>query len=236
MIPERRRPLKGSSARGNPLRPPRRLDRCYAASAVCGADVSGVLVPEGSAGSRADRTRPWPWSRALRNSRTWPAGLSRTVLVAESGTAATEASGSGIKPRSSWPSVSDRGRFSGLGLGSLRRRPTCRSSHGRGSAMAWFNRSRVTRRWGRSTRDRPGGARGPGEPRRRRDDRPLIRGCGRSGDHSPRRASAGAEAGDELLELPRVASVRGVEVLPLGNESDAVVPLHAPMPEDPFER
>jgi len=47
--------------------------------------------------------------------------------------------------------------------------------------------------------------------------------------------SAGTQAAGEILELTRVAGVRGVEVLALRDETDPVVPLNAPALEDPLE-
>ena len=49
-------------------------------------------------------------------------------------------------------------------------------------------------------------------------------------------ALAGAEAGREFFELPRVAGMRRVEMLALRNEPDAVVPLDAAFPQDSLER
>lgn len=97
--------------------PDRRLDRWYYAAAVSAADFTGMLVPEGLGWLEDGSTYSMPVSaKPIRHKDVFD-GLSRTVMIAESGDYTVDGGCTWVSPRYSWPYGSDCGRYTEFGLG-----------------------------------------------------------------------------------------------------------------------
>jgi prepilin-type N-terminal cleavage/methylation domain-containing protein len=101
--------------------PERRLDRWYYASTVSPQEFSGILVPEGL--GWIDGGSSYTVAIAAKPTRLKDVtdGLSRTMMIAESGDYTVDGGFTWASPRYSWPYGSDCGRFTGSGLGSTGR-------------------------------------------------------------------------------------------------------------------
>lgn len=99
--------------------PERRLERWYFASAVSPADFAGILVPEGLGWIEGESRYAVTIAAKPTRYKDVTDGLSRTLMMAESGDYTIDGGGSWISPRYSWPYASDCGRYVGLGLGSF---------------------------------------------------------------------------------------------------------------------
>lgn len=98
--------------------PARRLDRWYYAAAVPAAEFTGILVPEGLGWIEDGSSYTVPISIRPMRHKDVVDGLSRTMMMAESGDYSIDGGGTWVAPRYSWPYGSDCGRYAGLGLGS----------------------------------------------------------------------------------------------------------------------
>ena len=99
--------------------PERRVDRWYYASSVSAQEFSGVLVPEGLGWIENGSRYTVAIATAPTRAQHVTDGLSRTLMIAESGDYTTDGGGTWVAPRYSWPYASDCGRFTGSGLGSM---------------------------------------------------------------------------------------------------------------------
>jgi len=99
--------------------PSQRLDRWYYASSVTPQEFTGILVPEGLGWSESGATYIVPVAAAPTRVKNVVDGLSRTLMIAESGDYTIDAGSTWTSPRYSWPYSSDCGRFTGSGLGSM---------------------------------------------------------------------------------------------------------------------
>lgn len=99
--------------------PERRLDRWYYASSVSPEEFTGILVPEGLGWIDGGSSYTVAIAAKPKRLKDVTDGLSRTVMMAESGDYTVDGGGTWVSPRYSWPYGSDCGRFTGSGLGSL---------------------------------------------------------------------------------------------------------------------
>lgn len=98
--------------------PERRVDRWYYASSVSAQEFTGMLVPEGLGWIEDGSRYTVAIATAPTRAKHVTDGLSRTLMIAESGDYTTDGGCTWVAPRYSWPYASDCGRFTGSGLGS----------------------------------------------------------------------------------------------------------------------
>jgi len=98
--------------------PERRLDRWYYASSVSPREFSGILVPEGLGWIEGGSSYTVAIAAKPTRLKDVTDGLSRTLMIAESGDYTLDGGCTWASPRYSWPYGSDCGRFTGSGLGS----------------------------------------------------------------------------------------------------------------------
>ncbi|MFM7183902.1 MAG: DUF1559 domain-containing protein [Planctomycetota bacterium] len=99
--------------------PAARIGRWYHAASVTAADFTGILVPEGLGWQEADSTYVVKLRARSTRMQDVSDGLSKTVMVAESGDYLLDDGHSWATPRYSWPYVSDCSRFAAWGVGEL---------------------------------------------------------------------------------------------------------------------
>lgn len=98
--------------------PSRRLDRWYYPTAVSQQEFTGILVPEGLGWIEEGSGYTVPTASKPTRLKDVTDGLSRTVMIAESGDYTVDDGATWLSPRYSWPYVSDCSRFAGRGMGS----------------------------------------------------------------------------------------------------------------------